>query len=111
MSRSYPIWNDVTACIYQSGKSYGARDNSAVVVKVGSSQKNSHNFVSHETVRSAYNTDAGRVVCFQFFVCGALIKEVKFKAGRNDAPGEMISEKCAYVGRVIHKRVKQKAAY
>lgn len=108
MSYSYPIWNDVTACTYRSNKSWGARNNASVSVKVGSSATNSHGFVNHETVRSAYNTDNGRVVCFQFFVCGALIKETIFKAGRNDSPGELISEKCAYVSPVIHRRIKQK---
>jgi hypothetical protein len=111
MSHSYPIWHDITACNYNSSKSYGSKDEATTVVSVGSSKTNSHRFVSHETIRTAFDTDNGRVVAFQFFVCGALIKECIFKAGRNDRPEELISEKCAYVGRVIHGRVKQSKVY
>ena len=108
MSRSYPIWHEITACNYNSSKSYGSKDQASTVVSVGSSSSNSHRFASHETLRHVYDTDGGRVVAFQFFACGALIKECIFKAERNDTPEELISEKCAYVGRVIHSQVKQK---
>ena len=48
---SYPIWNEVTACIYKSGKSYGARDTSDCSVKVGTSKRNSELLVHHVTTR------------------------------------------------------------
>jgi len=51
MSHSYPIWNDVTACIYKSSKSYGARDAGEVSVYVGTSAKNSELLVIHTTTR------------------------------------------------------------
>ena len=44
---SYPIWNQVEACIYKSGKSYGVRKDGVVSVKVGTSAKNSHDFLTH----------------------------------------------------------------
>ena len=49
--RAYPIWNEVTACIYASGKSYGARDTSECRVKIGTSKKNSELLVHHVTTR------------------------------------------------------------
>jgi hypothetical protein len=51
MSRAYPIWNEVEACIYASGKSYGARDTSQATVRIGTSKKNSEVLVTHTTTR------------------------------------------------------------
>lgn len=51
MSRSYPIWNDVKACIYSSSKSYGARDTSECAVRVGTSKSNSELLCTHVTTR------------------------------------------------------------
>jgi hypothetical protein len=105
--RSYPIWNNVTACNYVGDKSWGSRNSASVSVRVGSSRSNSNGFVNHETTREVHGHGKDRIVRFRFYVCGALIKETIFKAGRNDSPGEKISEKCAYVGPVIHKRIRQ----
>jgi len=49
--RAYPIWNEVEACIYKSSKSYGARDTSECIVKVGTSKSNSELLVRHTTTR------------------------------------------------------------
>ena len=38
MSKMYPIWNDVQACIYKSSKSYGVRNEGVVNIKVGTSK-------------------------------------------------------------------------
>ncbi len=35
--RSYPIWNDVTACIYKGAKSYGVKERGEVEVRIGTS--------------------------------------------------------------------------
>ena len=71
MSRSYPIWNQVDACIYQSSKSWGAKQTSCVHVKVGTSAMNSHDFVKHEvTHRQLENGDKE----FRFYVDGKCIK-------------------------------------
>ena len=60
MSRSYPIWNKVTACIYGSSKSYGVKADGQVDVVVGTSAKNSHDFVSHRTTHRLHdNGDRG----------------------------------------------------
>ena len=34
MTKMYPIWNDVQACIYKSSKSYGVRNEGIVNIKV-----------------------------------------------------------------------------
>jgi hypothetical protein len=54
MSRAYPIWNDVSACIYKSGKSYGARDTSEATVYVGTSKNNSEFLAKTITTRRSF---------------------------------------------------------
>lgn len=54
MSRSYPIWNKVTACIYNSSKCYGVKDTGEVAIYIGSSARNSHEFVRHVTTRRVH---------------------------------------------------------
>jgi len=64
MSRSYPIWNDVEACIYKYSKSYGARDTSSVTIYVGTSGSNSHELVQHCTTKR----EEGDYTIFRFGV-------------------------------------------
>ena len=71
MSRSYPIWNDVTACIYQSSKSYGVKNDGMVNVKIGTSASNSHAFLDHRTTHKTLENGDQE---FRFFVDGVLIK-------------------------------------
>lgn len=52
---SYPIWIDVEAYIYKSSKSYGARDTNNEIVKVGTSSKYSHDFVTRRVTRREYD--------------------------------------------------------
>ena len=75
--RSYPIWNDVTACIYASSKSYGVRRDGEVSVKVGTSARNSHHFVKHST--SCRDIEGGKE--FRFYVDGVCIKRCQVKNG------------------------------
>lgn len=51
MAHSYPIWNDIAACIYSSSKSFGAKDTSSTTVRVGTSATNSEVLVRHVTTR------------------------------------------------------------
>jgi hypothetical protein len=71
MSYSYPIWNEVEACIYKSSKSYGVRETGEVRVKVGTSAKNSHDFVSHTTTHRRFD-DGSRE--YRFYVDGVCIR-------------------------------------
>ena len=75
MSRAYPIWNEVMACIYQGSKSYGVKDDGIVSVKVGTSKAYSYDFVMHRTTRRDVNKDVSE---FRFYVDGKLIKRSQF---------------------------------
>lgn len=72
MSQSYPVWNQVTACIYKSNKSYGVRKEGAVDIKIGTSGSNSFHFVSHKVTHRQHE-DGSRT--YRFYVDGVLIKE------------------------------------
>ena len=42
MSKSYPIWIDVSGDNYKTSKSFGSRDSVTMDINVGSSARNSH---------------------------------------------------------------------
>ena len=71
MARSYPIWNNVEACIYGSSKRWGARDTCNVNVNVGSSAKFSNHFVNHTTTKRVIGKDLFE---FRFYVDKRIIK-------------------------------------
>ena len=72
MSRSYPIWNKVIACIYKADKSYGVKKDGEVEVRVGTSGSNSHYFVKHRTShRVLENGDRE----YRFYVDDVMIKQ------------------------------------
>ena len=43
MSKSYPIWINVSGDNYKKDKSFGSRDSVSMDIRVGSSKTNSHN--------------------------------------------------------------------
>jgi hypothetical protein len=69
--KSYPIWNNVEACIYKSPKSYGVKKDGKVKVCVGTSASNSHDFVEHVTTYRQLS-DGSRE--YRFYVDGKCIK-------------------------------------
>ena len=71
MSRQYPIWNEVEACIYKSNKSYGAKRDSITKVRIGTSSSNSHLFVRHRTSRRELENGDSE---FRFFVDDVCVK-------------------------------------
>ena len=75
MSRAYPSWNDVQACIYKSSKSYGVRNEGIVNIKVGSSAVWSFDFVKHRTTVREIDK---HTLEYRFFVNGKLIKRSQF---------------------------------
>jgi hypothetical protein len=78
MSRSYPIWNVVSACIYQSSKSWGAKQTAEVSVLVGSSAQNSHPFVRHATThRQLANGDRE----YRFYLDGECVRRAILRKG------------------------------
>ncbi len=111
MSRQYPIWNQINSCAYSSDKSYGARIDSAVTVRIGSSGSNSHKFVNHVTTKDRTTDEKhGDVIRFRFWVCGALIKEALYTVSKHGTADTLIIERCAWIGAVCHKRIEQRSA-
>ena len=80
MSRQYPIYNKVTACIYKSDKSYGVRETGEVEVLVGTSSKNSHHFVKHSTTHTIHDNGDRE---YRFYVDGQVIKTAILKKGES----------------------------
>jgi len=79
--RSYPIWNAVTACIYKSARSWGAKADCAVMVLVGTSGSNSHEFVRHTTThRELENGDKS----FRFYVDNVCVRQATLAKGSNE---------------------------
>lgn len=81
MSRSYPIWNKVTACIYGSSKSYGVKADGKVDVVVGTSAKNSHDFVSHRTTHRLHDNGDRE---YRFYVDNVCIKRAILAKGASE---------------------------
>ena len=52
--KSYPIWNNIKACIYKSDKSYGVKETGDVEIRVGTSASNSHLFLRHSTTHRIF---------------------------------------------------------
>mgnify|MGYP003632895552 CR=1 FL=1 len=75
MSRSYPIWNRITACIYNSPKSYGVKEIGDTEILVGSSGSNSHTLGK---VRTRKLNISPWLVAFRLSVDGVLVKEMVF---------------------------------
>lgn len=72
MSYSYPIWVEVQACIYQSSRSYGARDINYEKVCVGTSSKYSNEFVT----RAVKKKDLGDKLRFRAYHNGLFVSEM-----------------------------------
>lgn len=89
MSRSYPIWNDITACKYQSSKSYGVVETGQNNIYVGSSPSNSHGFIKTIiTKRLRFYKDELCVV-FSYSVDDVVIKKMIFE-NNNGKAGKFI---------------------
>ena len=77
--RQYPIWNQVTACIYQSNKSYGVKETGEVEIRVGTSASNSHLFLRHSTThRILENGDRE----YRFYIDGVCVRKAVLPKGK-----------------------------
>jgi len=96
MAYAYPIWNKVEACIYNSDKSYGAKETSKVNILVGSSKSNSYELAEAITTKRRYfDEDANEYRWkFRHSVDGVILKEIIFKDNKGKA-GEFIKERSA----------------
>ncbi len=75
----YPIWVDVTSCIYKSGKSYGVRDTGDSTIYVGSSKNNSNEFLRTCVTRADGTDGKGNpIIKFRFSVDGIILKEAHY---------------------------------
>ena len=78
---SYPIWNNVTACIYTASKSYGVKGDGEVEVVVGTSKRNSHHFVNHRTTHRQLD-DGSRE--YRFYVDDVCVKRARLAKGATE---------------------------
>ncbi len=78
--RSYPIYNQVTSCIYNSNKSYGVKEVGEVTVKVGTSKRNSYNFLNHRTTHKLHDNGDRE---YRFYLDDVLIKRAILKKNSN----------------------------
>ena len=81
MSRSYPIWNNITACIYASNKSYGVRERGEVEVRVGTSGRNSYHFLNHRTTHKILDNGDRE---YRFYLDGECIRRALLKKGADE---------------------------
>lgn len=81
MASSYPIWVDVTACIYSGGKkSYGVKSTGEQTIYVGSSRKHSHEFLSTTVTKREASDEIGNpIIIFKYSVDGVVLKEAHFE--------------------------------
>lgn len=77
--KSYPIWNNIRACIYKSDKSYGVKETGDVEIRVGTSASNSHLFLRHSTThRILENGDRE----YRFYIDGVCIRKAVLPKGK-----------------------------
>lgn len=95
MNRSYPIWNKVTACIYNSIKSYGVKKTGETTICVGSSAKNSHDFLETKVTKRDIEWKGRDCIVFSYSVDDVILKRMIFtkdKKGNADTPIKVFSK-------------------
>ena len=88
--RNYPIWNKVTACIYNSIKSWGVKDTGEVEVLIGSSAKNSHTFLNTLITQKNKETKFGYCKVFTYSVDDVIIKKAYFDIDAKGNASELL---------------------
>ena len=76
MSRSYPIWNKIQACIYKASKCYGVKNDGLNEILIGTSAKNSHSFVKTRVTHKKHD-DGTRT--YHFYIDDKLYKKATLK--------------------------------
>ncbi len=79
-SKSYPIWNNITACIYKASKSYGVRERGEVEIRIGTSGSNSHHFLNHRTTHKVLENGDRE---YRFYVDDVLVRRALLRKGDN----------------------------
>mgnify|MGYP003109647210 FL=1 len=88
--RTYPIWNKITACIYNSSKSYGVKDTGENEIYIGSSAKNSHLFLHSIITKRTENTKYGKCIVFKYSVDNVVIKKAYFDIDARGSAKDLI---------------------
>ena len=78
MSRSYPIWNKIQACIYKASKCYGIKNDGVNEILIGTSKSNSHSFVK---TRVTHKKQEDGTRTYHFYLDDKLIKTASLKNG------------------------------
>jgi hypothetical protein len=78
MSRSYPIWNRIQACIYKKSKCYGIKNDGSNEILIGTSKSNSHSFVK---TRITHKKQEDGTRTYHFYLDDKLIKKATLKNG------------------------------
>ena len=81
MTRQYPIWNKVEACIYKGNKSYGVKERGEVEVRIGTSGSNSYHFLNHRTTHKVLENGDRE---YRFYVDDVLIKRALLPKGTKE---------------------------
>jgi hypothetical protein len=82
----YPIWVDVTSCIYNGKKSYGVKTTGDSTIYVGSSSSNSNEFLrTCVTKRECTDAKGNPIFKFAFSVDGIVIKEAHYVNNKGKA--------------------------
>jgi len=76
MTKSYPIWNKITACIYKSGKSYGVKRDGLTEILIGTSASNSHEFAK---VRTTHRKNEDGTRTYHLYIDDKLYKKATLK--------------------------------
>lgn len=91
--KSFPIYNEVEACIYKSKKSYGAKNTSKSTIYVGSSKKNSHELATVITTRREKEHERhGSIIEFATSFDGVILKRMIFKNEKGIAGRYILTE-------------------
>jgi len=85
MGRNHSIWNAVTACKYQSDKSFGFTDTGEINVYIGSSAKNSEHFLKTLITRRQRTYKNIPVWIFEYSVDNVVLKISVFKDNKGRA--------------------------
>lgn len=89
MADQYPIWVEVRSCAYNSGKSYGIKEDGVQQIHVGSSVKNSHLFGTVRITKSVRE----ETIHFRYSLDGIILKEMIFEKTEKGLAGKLLKER------------------
>ncbi len=95
MSKSYPIWHNISACHYKTNKSFGGKNTSEDEIVVGNSAQDSETLARTVTTRRFVDHEKyGMVVIFKYSVDRIILKEAIFE-NNNGVAGKLLKVRSA----------------